>query len=1047
MWVIDQMAPGNPAYNMPNGFRLHGPLDLTALENGFNEIIKRHEVLRTTFAIKDGEPLQLIHPALRIKIKVTALDHLPGQEREDSLQALASEESLRSFDLSRLPLIRVSLFKLGEAEHVLIINPHHIVADGLSVGLMLKELDTFYRAFTEGGDPRLPELSVQYGDFAMWQRELVAKETAYAKQLEFWRNQLGGTLPVLELPGDKPRPALQSFKGSNVFFNIPSEQVQELKSLGAREGCTFFMTVLTVFQVLLHRYSGATDVVIGTPFAARTSDELRPLIGNFLNMIALRCNLSGDPTFIELLRRSGDTTLSAFSNSDLPFEAMIKHLKFERDPSRNPVFQVLLQVLSGTAQKIGGLDIRPFHFDLKFAQFDLSLHLYGDAGGGYLGRFEYCSDLFEAQTIRRMGRHFETLLEAVAREPDRSISIPPMLTDAERQQLLVDWNNTAVAYPTKGRCLHQLFEEQAGRTPDEVAAVFERTALTYGELNCRANQLAHHLRRKGVGPDVLVALFAERSLEMLVGIFGILKAGGAYVPIDPAYPKERIACILEDSKARSVLTQESLVAELASFAVPSLCLDADWAEIAGESRENPVTQVKSEHLAYVLFTSGSTGRPKGVALEHRSAATFVQWAKQVFTPEELASVLFSTSVCFDLSVFEMFVTLSAGGKIILARNALHLPDLPEKAEVTLLNTVPSAIAELLRMDAVPASVKTVNLAGEALSDAFVEQIYANTNCEKVYNLYGPTETTTYSTYTLVRRGSPVTIGRPIAGTQCYILDSHRGLVPIGEPGELYIAGDGLARGYFGQPEMTNERFVSNPFSGAPEARMYRTGDLCRWLADGNIQYLGRMDHQVKLRGFRIELGEIETVVARHPAVREVAVIAREDTPGDKRLAAYLVPENPPTDFIGQLRALVRSTMPEYMVPAYFVTLEKMPRTPNGKLDRKALPAPSEGDGAPRSGAVAPRTPTEEMVATAFRSVLGHNNVGVLDNFFDLGGHSLMAARLMSTLRAASGAELSLRDLFTRPTVAGLAEAIDALQWLQISSAPGCRTAIRDEVVL
>ena len=1046
MWVIDQMTPGNPAYNMPNGYRLRGPLDSQALENSFNEIIQRHEALRTTFSVLDGEPLQFIHPELKINIHVVELDHLTGEQRENRLQALASEESFKSFDLSRLPLIRVSLFKLDEAEHVLIINLHHIVADGLSVGLLFDELDRFYRAFTSGGDPRPPDLSVQYADFALWQRHTIANEAAYANQIDFWRTQLGDTLPVLELPGDKPRPALQSFNGANVFFNISTALAQDLRSLGTRQGCTFFMTLLAAFQVLIQRYSGAEDIVIGTPVAARTPGEVEPLIGNFLNMTALRCDLSGNPTFTELLRRSRDTALNAFSNSDLPFEAMMKHLKFERDPSRNPIFQVLLQVLSNTAPRIGDLKISSFHFDLKFAQFDLSLHLYEDSGG-YLGRFEYCSDLFEAQTIRRLCAHYETLLQTIVREPDRNISMLPMLSDGERRQLLVDWNDTATPYLRRDLCLYQLIEEQAGRTPHRAAVVFEQETLTFGELNRRANQLAHHLRRTGVGPDVLVALFVERSVEMLVGIVGILKAGGAYVPIDPDYPKKRVEYILEDSQASIVLTQESLVGELPGFAGRSICLNGDWTEIGGESEENPVTQVKPEHLAYVLFTSGSTGRPKGVALEHRSAATFVQWAKQVFTPQELAGVLFSTSVCFDLSVFEMFVTLSAGGRIIMARNALHLPTLPEKDEVTLINTVPSAIAELLRLGAIPASVKTVNLAGEALPDRLVEQIYASTNVEKVYNLYGPTETTTYSTCTLARRGCPVTIGRPIAGTQCYILDARGNPVPIGVTGELHIAGSGLARGYYGRPDLTNERFVPNPFSEERGGRMYRTGDLCRWLADGNVQYLGRRDHQVKLRGFRIELGEVEVSIASHPAVREVAVIAREDAPGDKCLVAYLVAEKPPADLIDQLRALVRATMPEYMVPAHFVTLETLPRTRNGKLDREALPPPSVGNGAPRGVAVAPRTSTEEMVMSVFRGVLKRADFGVFENFFDLGGHSLTAARIMLQLRAASGCDLPLRVLFERQTVSALAEAIDGLAFLANSGQPPARAGNRVEIEL
>jgi amino acid adenylation domain-containing protein len=1044
MWVIDQMTPGNPAYNLPNGYRICGPLDLAALERSVNEIIKRHEVLRTTFAVHDGEPLQRIHPDLNIKIEVTTLDHLTPEEREARLQALASEESIRPFDLSRLPLIRVSVFRLRDSEHVLIINLHHIAADGLSIGLLLGELDRFYRAFTRGADPRAPELVVQYADFALWQRQMLADEADLTSQIEFWGRQLGGTLPVLELPADRPRPALQSFNGSNVFFNIRAPLVQNLRLLGAREGCTFFMTLLAAFQVLLQRYSGADDIVIGTPVAMRTAPDVEPLIGNFLNMAALRCDLSDDPTFIELLSRSRDTTLNAFSNSDLPFEALMKHLKFARDSSRNPVFQVLLQVLSTPVPRIGDLEISPFHFDLKFAQFDLSLHLYEDAGR-YSGRFEYCSDLFEAQTIRRLCGHYGNLLDAIAREPELKISMLPMLSNTERRQLVVDWNTTPGAHPSTALCLHQLIEEQAARTPDRAAVVFEQRMLSYGELNRRANQLAHRLTRMGVGPDVLVALFIERSLEMLVGIVGILKAGGAYVPIDPGYPEKRIGYILEDSNVSLVITQESLMDRLPSFAGESICLDGDWAEIGQESEENPVARAKPEHLAYVLFTSGSTGRPKGVALEHRTAAIFVGWARQVFTQQELAAVLFSTSVCFDLSVFEIFVTLSAGGKIVLARNALHLPTLPEKDEVTLINTVPSAFTEWLRVGAVPASVKTVNLAGEPLSERLVEQICAATNVDKIYNLYGPTEATTYSTHTLVRPGSPVTIGKPIAGTQCYILDARRNPVPIGVIGELHLAGGGLARGYYGRPDLTNERFVPNPFSEERNGRMYRTGDMCRWLADGNIQYIGRRDHQVKVRGFRIELGEIEAVIAEHCAVRQVVVVARENHSGDTRLVAYLVVNNPPTDLVDQLRALLRAAVPEYMLPAHFITLEALPLTPNGKLDREALPAPIVGDVAPRG--VAPRTSTEEMVMNVFRGVLERADFGVFDNFFDLGGHSLMAARIMLQLRAASGCDLPLRTLFERQTVSALAEAIDGLGWLANSGRQQAAGGDRVEIEL
>jgi len=1022
MWVIDRTTPGNPAYNVPVGYRIKGALDVAALEDGFNHIIKRHEVLRTTFVVKDGDLRQVIHPALTITITVTELDHLPGEAREDRLQALASEESVKSFDLARLPLIRVSLFKLGDAEHVLIVNCHHIVVDGLSIGLMLDELDRFYRACTGGADHRPPDLDVQYADFAQWQQQALTNEAAYGNQIEFWRKQLGRELPVLELPGDLPRPALQSFKGSNVFFNIPTSLAEELRLLGAREGCTLFMTLLAAFQVLLQRHSGADDIVIGTPIGARPARELEPLIGNFLNMVALRCDLSGNPTFVDLLRRTRSTTLDAFSNSDLPFEGMLRHLTFERDPSRNSIFQVLLQVLPAAAPRLGDLTISSFHFDLKFAQFDLSLLLYEDVGG-YRGRFEYCTDLFHAETVERLSSNFVHLLHAIASNPDQTIETLPLLTDAERRRLLVEWNNTAAVQPTPGPCLHQLIEQQAGRTPEHVAVVFEHQTLTYGELNRRANQLAHHLRALEVGPDVLVGLFVERSPEMLVGILGILKAGGAYVPIDPGYPKERVRCILEDSNVPLVLTQDSLVAQLPRFAGRSICLDSHWGAIAtGESEDNPVTRVKPEQLAYVLFTSGSTGRPKGVALEHRTAATFIEWAKQVFTPQELAVVLFSTSICFDLSVFEIFVTLSAGGTIVVARDALHLPTLPGRNEVTLINTVPSAIAELLRTGSIPASVTTVNLAGEALPDTLVEQIYATTNVDKVYNLYGPTEATTYSTYTLVPRGRPVTIGKPITRTHTYILDRHRNPVPIGVRGELYLAGGGLARGYYGRPELTMERFVPNPFTDEGEGRMYRTGDVCRWLADGNIQYLGRTDHQVKLRGFRIELGEIESTLDQHPGVGQSLVLVRGEEPDRQQLVAYVVPRSmAAVPQVTELRQHVKERLPGFMVPAAVVLLEAFPLTPNGKIDRRALPDSGRTRQQEHHQYVAPRDETERVLCRVWSEVLGVHRVGLDDDFFATGGHSLLAAKLFTRLDEELGRSLPLGVLLTAPTVRSLAE--------------------------
>ena len=1018
LWFLDQIDPGGAAYVMAKALEMRGVIDVPMLERALGGLFSRHESLRTVFVNLNGHPMQVVSEPGALTLPVTDLS---GQSDQQLAQRMR-EEAARGFDLARGPLFRAQLYRLDADTHVLQLTLHHIISDGWSTQVLLRELGGLYEAFCAGRPSPLAELPIQYADFAAWQREWLQGEVLET-QLGYWEEQLKGAPALLELPTKGPRPALQSHRGATETAVFPRSLLTRLKALSRAEGASLFMTLLAAYQTLLGRYSGQEDILVGSPIAGRNRREVEGLIGFFVNMLVLRGDLSGNPTFRELLGRVREVALAAYAHQDLPFERLVEELQPERNLSYNPLFQISF-ALENTPEpaRLGALKTSWGAVSSGTSKFDLSVEM-TEGPEGLATAVEYCTDLFDREMIQRLLGHFRVLLEGIVADPDRRIMALPLLTEPERHQLLVEWNDTATVYPKKDMCLHHLIEEQTRRTPDQVAMVFEQQTLTYGELNRRANQLAHRLRGMGVGPDVLVALFVERSLEMLVGIVGVLKAGGAYVPIDPAYPKERLEYILEESKAPIVLTQESLVDGLPRFAGQSICLDAGWAEIAREPAENLVTQVRPEDLAYVLFTSGSTGRPKGVALEHRSAATFVQWAKQVFTPQELAAVLFSTSVCFDLSVFEIFVTLSAGGKVIVARNALHLPNLPEKDEVTLINTVPSAIAELLRMGAVPASVKTVNLAGEALLDTLVERIYANTKVDKVYNLYGPTETTTYSTYTLVRRGCPVTIGRSIADTQCYILDGSRNPVPIGVMGELYIAGAGLARGYFARPELTNERFVPNPFGRESGERMYRTGDLCHWLPDGNIQYEGRTDHQIKLRGFRIELGEIEASIARHPTVREVVVLAREDTPGDKRLVAYVVADNPPADLVDQLRTLLRATLPEYMVPAQFVRLDSLPLTPNGKVDRKALPAPDRSTGLEIS-CVAPRTPTEEILAGIWAQILGFEKVGVEDNFFDLGGNSMMFVRMLSEINRRHQVSLGPAELFRNPTVGQIAKLID-----------------------
>jgi fengycin family lipopeptide synthetase B len=1049
------MAPGNPAYNMPYGYRLRGSLDLEALEKSFNEIVRRHETLRTSIAVEDGEPVQIIHPEFKISIKVTALDHLSASQAEHTSHSLASQLSAQPFDLRQLPLLRVFLFKLSEDEHILIINFHHIIADGLSTALLLKELDTFYSAFTEGTAPRPPELTIQYGDFALWQQQTMADETNYASHLEFWRKQLGGPVPDLELPADKRRPAIQSFNGSNVFFDIPDSLVQKVKTLSAQEGCTPFMSFLAVFQVLLHRYSGGYDIVIGTPIAARTPSQLVPLIGLILNMTALRCDLSGNPTFTGLLRKTRDTVLKTFSNSKVPLELLMKHLKFQRDPSRNPVFQVAFEMSSAANHRIGVLQVSSFDLNPKFGPFDLTLHL-RQTTDGYRARFEYCSDLFETQTAERLCKHYQTLLETSVENAEQSISTLPMLTQAEQHHALHGWNKT-IAY-AKGPCLHEHFQKQVELTPDAIAVVCEDRRLTYSELNRRSNQLAHHLRALGVTADQLVGLRTERNIEMVVGILGILKAGGAYLPLDPVYPKDRVAFMLEDSGVTLIVTQRSLAADLEDLAVSSVLLD----ELPAGVDTNPIPVSSADNLAYVIYTSGSTGKPKGALITHHNVTRLFHATEAWyhFDHNDVWSVFHSCA--FDFSVWELWGALIYGGRVVLvpywtSRSPEAFRELLVREGVTVLNQTPSAFRQLMQADlANPRGdlvLRYVIFGGEALELQSLRPWFERYGDQHpvLVNMYGITETTVHVTYRPIRiedleagRGS--VIGAPIPDLQLYILDAHGQPTPIGAPGEIYVGGAGVARGYLNRPDLTAQRFIPDTFSNG-QNRLYRTGDRARRLANGDIEYLGRIDQQVKIRGFRIEPAEIEAGIARHPAVREVAVIAQEDTSGDQQLVAYIVAENAPHDLADQLRALLRASLPEYMVPAHFIMLRALPLTPNGKLDREALSS-SNLEALPlRDDGVAPRTPTEEMVIGVFHNVLKRNDFGVFDNFFDLGGHSLMAARLISGLRTASGVDLPLRELFARQTAAGLAEALDALRWMQQSPKLQCGSNPREDILL
>jgi surfactin family lipopeptide synthetase A len=1022
MWLLAQLAPDSPMYNESVTIHLPGSLNVAALEQGFNEIIRRHEAWRTSFPTVGGEPIQMIHPPATLTLPVVDLRYLPEAEREVEAMRLATGDARILFDLAQGPLLRARLVQLDDAEHRLFLTLHQSIFDGVSLyQVFLPELRALYEAFSSGKPSPLPDLPIQYADFAVWQR-LRLQGDILADQLAYWKQQLAGAPAALEWPTGRPRPLVQTYRGSMRPFALSKWLTDAIKALSRQEGVTLFMVLLAAFNTLLYRYTGQDDLLIGTSTAGRKRLEIQGLMGFFLNTLVLRTNLSGNPTLRELLVRVREVTNSAFAHEDVPFEYLVKELHPERHLGQNPLFQVMLTLEPSLPVLPSGWTLTQMDVETDTAEIDLYLEL-DDRPEGLIGRFEYSTDLFDAATIDRMVGHWQTLLEGIVANPNQHLAELPFLTEAERQQLLVEWNNTATDYP-RDNCIHHLFEAQVERTPDAVAVVYETEQLTYRELNRRANQLAHYLRRLGVGPEVLVGLCMKRSLEMIVGMLGILKAGGAYVPLDPAYPSERIAFMLEDAHVSVLVTQQQLTENLPRLATHVICLDADWEVIAHECDDNLSGETTSENLAYVIYTSGSTGRPKGVAIAHRSTVAFIHWARSVFTPEELAGVLASTSICFDLSVFEIFVTLSSGGTIILAENLLHLPHLPSKRQVTLVNTVPSVLTELLRGNSLPSSVQTVNLAGEPLHNTLVQQLYRQETIQRVYNLYGPTEDTTYSTYVLAEKGErEPSIGRPISNTQVYILDSHLQPVPIGVAGELYIGGDGLARGYLNRPELTSQRFIPHPFSDKPNMRLYKTGDLARYMPDGNIEYLGRLDHQVKIRGFRIELGEIEALLRQHPQVREVVVVAREDSPGNKCLVAYIVAVQGQPSVINTLRSYLQEKLPDYMIPSAFVLLDTLPLTPNGKVDRRALPAPEPSRRTAEEGFVAPKLTMHYQLVQIWEELLDVRPIGIQDNFFYLGGHSLLAARLVARIEQVFGKKIPLATLFAGPTIEKLANAL------------------------
>jgi amino acid adenylation domain-containing protein len=1045
LWFLDRLEPGDRRYTVPFPMDLHGRLDAPALARSLAEVARRHEVLRTCYPATDDGACQRVAPPAPARLPVVDLAALGDERARREAERLSGLEARHPFDLARGPVARWSLLRIGPAavEHRLLLTFHHIAFDGWSLGVLMAELGALYEAYGAGRPSPLAELPIQYGEHAGAQRERL-EAGALETHLAYWRGVLAGPLPVLELPADRPRPAVEDPRGAVVLHWLPAELGRRLAALGRRERASLYMVVLAAFDALLHRYTGESDILVGTPMANRGRGEIEGLIGFFVNTLVIRTDLAGDPTFRTLLGRVRDVVLGAFTHDEIPFERLVGAVQPERSLSATPLFQVLFAFLTGAEARRrhlwGGVEVCQAHVHNDAAKFDLSLHL-AMAEEGLRVAVEYRTSLFDTTTVERLVGHYAALLEAVTEAPETLLSRLPLLPAPERHQLLREWAEApgALGEPL---CLHELVAAQAARTPDAEALVAGTERLSYRELAARAGRLARHLRAVGVGPEARVAVAAERTARLVVGLLAVLEAGGAYVPLDPAYPAERQALMLEDSDAVAVLADSSVVARLPgrglARSVPTVLLDRPDTWSGGPPAGAGVRRPVPGNLAYLIYTSGSTGRPKGVAIEHRSACALVRWARGAFGDDELAGVAAATSIGFDLSVFEIFVPLAWGGRVILAEDALAIPDLPAAGEVTLIDTVPSAMDALERSGRVPPSVVTVNLAGEPLSRELADRVAALPGVRRVLDLYGPSEDTTYSTGAFAAPdpragGRPPAIGRPVTGTRAWGVDRWLRPVPAGVPGELVLAGAGLARGYLGRPALTAERFLPDPLAGVagePGGRIYRTGDLVRTLPDGRLDYLGRADHQVKVRGFRIEPGEIEARLLAHPRVREAAVVPRRSGAGDLRLVAYVAPKEPTgseaeEDLLEEtLRGHLAATLPGYMVPAAFVLLAALPRTPNGKLDRKALPEPSRAvrEAPP---ALAPRDPIEELVADVWAQVLevDRASLSVHDDFFALGGHSLLATRVVSRLRAASGVELLVRSVFETPTIAGLAGAL------------------------
>jgi amino acid adenylation domain-containing protein len=1046
LWFLDQLEPNSIAYNLRRKVRLTGTIQVDALQKALDAIVVRHKALRTTIRSIDGSPSQIIGEPRPVDLKIINLASLSAQGREIQLKDAIKDEIQRRFNLSKDLMLRGTLIYISEREHILILSMHHIASDGWSTGILMRELATLYESFSTGNTLSLPPLQIQYADFAVWQRQWLQGENL-SKQLSYWKERLSDAPAALDLPIDRPRPSVRTYHGRKQATILPASLYEAIRRLGQQQGSTLFMTLLAAFNVLLYRYTRQEDILIGTPIAGRTRVEIEPLIGFFVNTLVLRTDLSGNPTFRDLLRRVRKIALEAYTHQDLPFEKLVEELQPERSLSHSPLFQVMfvLQNTPRSAWELPGLTITPFDTDTDTpAKFDLVLAA-SEKGKELHVRFKYNSDLFDDTTITRMQNHFQSLLEGIVADPDQRLSDLPLLTTAEKNQLMTKSKATPAEHHQE-KCIHQLFEAQVERTPDATAVIFDEQRLTFRELNQRSNQLAHYLQKHGIGPEKMVGLCVERSLQMVIGLLGILKAGGAYVPLDPKYPQERLERILANTEAKVLVAQTQTLQRIPVGNRRAIDLDGDWNKISLESGENLENLTSPENLAYVIFTSGSTGSPKGVMIQHSSLVSFTATALDVYEMKSSDRVLQFASISWDTSVEEIFPTLCCGATLVLRTSDMVTSNsaFVEKCRewsITIIN-LPAAfwhgfsVSDLESL-ALVRSMRIILIGGEK---AHGDQLLRWQKCEgrqpiRFINGYGATEATAVTTICELST-FPVTdtalrevpIGRPLPNAETYILDQDLQLVPIAIAGELHIGGFGLARGYLDQPDLTSQKFVPNPFNDKPGSRLYRTGDLARYLPDGNIEVLGRIDHQVKIRGFRIEPEEVELVINQFPGVRESLVVALENTESEKRLVAYVIVEDSQELKLNKLRDHLQQTLPEYMLPSAYVTMENFPLTPSGKIDRSKLPAPEEATATDARDYVEPRNELEFQVTKIWEKTLGVKPIGIRDNFFQLGGHSLLGVKLFSQLEKLTGKRLALATLFQAQTIEKLTEILQDAGW-------------------